>query len=40
MAGILDRQAEELIAAYSRWYDLQVALARDGWVCLAGTRKP
>ena len=40
LAGILDRQAEELIAAYSRWYDLQVASAKDGWVCLAGTRKP
>jgi ribosomal protein L11 methyltransferase len=39
LAGILDRQAEELIAAYSRWYDLQVASAKDGWVCLSGTRK-
>lgn len=42
LSGILDRQAEELIATY-RHADpslpLEVWRRADGWVCLAGTRK-
>lgn len=36
LSGILERQADELIAAYAPWMALDVWAARDGWVCLAG----
>ena len=36
LSGILDRQAEELIAAYSPYATLQIDKTLDGWVCLAG----
>ena len=38
LSGILDEQAEELIAFYADWIPLQIADTRDGWVCLAGTK--
>ena len=39
LSGILAEQAEELIAIYAPYIALNVADTRDGWVCLAGTRK-
>lgn len=36
LSGILDRQAEELIAAYAPYATLQIDKTLDGWVCLAG----
>lgn len=36
LSGILERQSEELIAAYAPYAALQVDQALDGWVCLAG----
>jgi ribosomal protein L11 methyltransferase len=39
LAGILDQQAASVAAAYDPWYDVQVASEKDGWTCLAGTRK-
>ncbi len=39
LAGILDQQAGAVAAAYSAWYDVQVATQNDGWTCLAGARK-
>lgn len=36
LSGILQRQAEELIAVYAPYADLRVWGEEDGWVCLAG----
>lgn len=38
LSGILEEQAEELIAIYAPWIALTVADAREGWVCLAGEK--
>ena len=39
LAGILDRQADELKAAYAPWIALEVANTVDGWILMTG-RKP
>ncbi len=39
LSGILETQADEVIAAYARWFDLLPAGCEDGWVLLAGTRR-
>ena len=38
LSGVLERQAEEVAQAYASWLPLTVWQARDGWVCLAGTK--
>lgn len=38
LSGILDWQAEELIATYAPWIPMRVWQEREGWVCLAGQR--
>ena len=38
LAGILERQAESLQAAYSPWLTLQVAEADDGWILMTAQR--
>ncbi|MBH9577575.1 50S ribosomal protein L11 methyltransferase [Inhella proteolytica] len=38
LAGLLERQAEELAAVYAPWLALSVTDAEDGWVLLTGTR--
>ena len=40
LSGVLDRQAEELIAAYAPYCALQIDKTLDGWVCLAGRAHP
>ncbi|MGE4336892.1 MAG: 50S ribosomal protein L11 methyltransferase [Pigmentiphaga sp.] len=39
LSGVLERQADEVAAAYAPWLAMSVWQARDGWVCLHG-RKP
>lgn len=39
LSGILERQAEEVMAFYEPWVPLSVFQALDGWVCLAGQRR-
>lgn len=39
LAGLLERQVEELQAAYAPMLQLQVADSEDGWVLLSGTRQ-
>ncbi len=34
LAGILERQAEELQAAYAPWLALEVADREDGWILM------
>jgi len=38
MAGILERQADDLTAAYAPWLDVQVADRDDGWVLMCARR--
>jgi ribosomal protein L11 methyltransferase len=38
LAGILEEQAEEVLATYARWFDLAPWKRKDGWVALAGSR--
>ena len=38
LAGILDRQAAELQAAYAPWLALQVSDDEDGWILMTATR--
>ena len=39
LAGILQRQADELKAAYAPWVTLQVSDAEDGWILMTGRRE-
>lgn len=38
LSGVLERQAEEVATAYAPWIAMSVWRARDGWVCLHGSR--
>ena len=38
LAGILERQADELMAAYAPWLALRVGDAQEGWVLMTGQR--
>jgi ribosomal protein L11 methyltransferase len=40
MAGILERQADELKAAYAPWLRIDVLAQDDGWVLMGGQRTP
>lgn len=39
LSGVLARQAEEVMACYEQWMNMEVWAERDGWVCLHGTPK-
>ncbi|HEY0297005.1 MAG TPA: 50S ribosomal protein L11 methyltransferase [Bordetella sp.] len=39
LSGVLERQAEEVAAAYAPWLAMSVWRAREGWVCLHGQRR-
>ena len=38
LAGILERQADELRSAYAPWLDLQVSAQEEGWILMTGHR--
>jgi ribosomal protein L11 methyltransferase len=38
LSGILDAQADAVVGAYARWFNIRVCESEDGWVALAGTR--
>ncbi|MFN7835453.1 MAG: 50S ribosomal protein L11 methyltransferase [Burkholderiaceae bacterium] len=40
LSGILERQTQELVAAYAPWLTLATWRTDDGWVCLTGQRAP
>lgn len=40
LSGILESQADEVIAAYSGWFNIGTWRTDEGWVALAGTRRP
>jgi ribosomal protein L11 methyltransferase len=39
LSGILEAQADVLVAAYGRWFNIGVWAREEGWVALAGSRK-
>ncbi len=39
LSGILEEQADDVIAIYSPWFAFAPVAAEDGWVCLSGTKK-
>lgn len=39
LSGILEAQAEEVIAAYAPWFDLSLTGLEEGWALLAGPRR-
>jgi ribosomal protein L11 methyltransferase len=39
LAGLLDRQADEVRAAYLPWFDFDADHSRDGWTRLSGRRR-
>jgi ribosomal protein L11 methyltransferase len=39
LAGILERQAQELSSAYAPWVDLEVTDREDGWILMTGRRR-
>ena len=39
LAGLLDRQADEVRAAYASWFDFEPDHCRDGWTRLYGRRR-
>lgn len=40
LAGLLDRQADEVRAAYAPWFDFAPDLSREGWTRIAAVRRP
>ena len=38
LSGILAEQAEELVAIYSQWFEMQPAVEEAGWLRLSGVR--
>ena len=40
LAGILERQADELVAAYAPWLALSVADREEGWILMTARRPP
>jgi ribosomal protein L11 methyltransferase len=38
LAGLLDRQADEVAQAYRPWFDVESTAERDGWILLSGRR--
>ena len=39
LAGMLERQADEVAQAYRPWFDIGPAAEREGWALLAGRRR-
>jgi ribosomal protein L11 methyltransferase len=40
LAGILERQADEITAAYAPWIEMSVADTQEGWILMTGRRAP
>lgn len=39
LAGLLDRQVDEVRAAYEAWFDFEADVSREGWTRVAGIRR-
>ncbi|OPX54975.1 [LSU ribosomal protein L11P]-lysine N-methyltransferase [Oceanospirillum multiglobuliferum] len=38
LSGILDHQAEQVMAAYAPWFELDTPTQKDEWVCISGKK--
>lgn len=39
LSGVLATQAEDVLAVYRNFFDIEIAAEDEGWVCLAGVRR-
>lgn len=39
LSGVLERQADDLIATYEQWFDLDPLATGEGWIRLSGTKR-
>ncbi|MFM2408968.1 MAG: ribosomal protein methyltransferase [Pseudomonadota bacterium] len=39
LSGILQEQAEDVMAIYAQWFDLNAPIFEDGWSCLSGRKR-
>ncbi|HEY8887865.1 MAG TPA: 50S ribosomal protein L11 methyltransferase [Gallionella sp.] len=39
LSGILEEQAQEVMAIYQQWFDLGTPIFEDGWSCLSGRKR-
>lgn len=39
LSGVLQEQADDVMAIYCQWFDLAPPVFDDGWSCISGTRK-
>jgi len=39
LSGILETQADEVMRAYARWFEMRIGGREDGWTLLLGTKK-
>ena len=39
LSGVLQEQAEEVMAIYQQWFELAPTVFDEGWTCISGTRK-
>lgn len=39
LSGVLQEQAEEVMAIYQQWFELAPTVFDEGWACISGTRK-
>ena len=39
LSGVLEEQAEALIARYSEWFTMDVPTQKDAWILLTGIKK-
>lgn len=40
LSGLLEHQSEEIIAAYSPWFNLDPITTKEGWIRVSGTKHP
>ena len=39
LSGILEEQAEDVMAIYAQWFDLKLPVVEQGWACLSGVKR-
>lgn len=39
LSGILDEQAQDVMSIYRQWFDMNIPILDDGWVCLSGRKR-
>ena len=39
LSGILQQQADEVMAIYAQWFELNAPIFEDGWACLSGHKR-